>query len=81
MKKDAESELAVLRAQQGGGGADGDDIAAVKKKLARAHRTAANLSLEFGEATQKSGNALREMMTTMSKLTALLASFEKVSLE
>ncbi len=79
--KDAESELAAMRANQANVGVDGEDLVTVKKKLARAHRAAANMSLEFGEATQKSGTALKEMMTTMHKLTALLSSFEKISVE
>ncbi len=78
--KEAEAEAASLRLRVSSA-AEGDDLEACKKKLGRAARTAANLSLEFGDATAKSAEAFKEMYTTMTKLTALLASFEKVVAE
>ncbi len=73
----AEAEAALLRERL----SDNDGVQEYRKKLSRAARTAANLSLEFSEATSKSGAAFKEMYQTMSKLTVLLASFEKVVAE
>jgi hypothetical protein len=73
----AEAESAQLRERV----SDNDGVQEYRKKLTRAAKTAANLSLEFSDATSKSGAAIKDMYLTMTKLTALLASFEKVVAE
>jgi hypothetical protein len=73
----AEAESAQLRERL----SDNDSVQEYRKKLTRAAKTAANLSLEFSEATSKSGAVIKDMYFTLTKLTALLANFEKVAAE